>query len=101
MHITIRTNNCVSMYIQLTVAECICYDDGCHLRRFAQNPVRCDLTGTSKLIANLKIFIDRLHFMGHTDDWCRQNCNPDTLPLLQNVSFVHLYTCSSVILVIT
>ena len=56
---------------------------------------------TTGRFRNLKIFIDSLHFMGHTDDWCRQNCNPDTLPLLQNISFIGLYTCTSVILVIT
>ena len=76
----------MSQNTYFTVLECICYDDGCHLRRFAQNPVRRDVTATSKVIANLEIVIDRLHFKGHTDDWCKRNCNPDSLPLLQNVS---------------
>ena len=76
----------MSQNTYFTVVECICYDDGCHLRRFAQNPVRRDVTATSKVIANLEIVIDCSHFKGHTDDWCKRNCIPDSLPLLQNVS---------------
>ena len=66
--------------------EYICYDDGCHLRRFAQNPARCNVTETAKMIAQLKIVIDRMHFQRHVDDWCRRNCNPNSFSDLEHVS---------------
>ena len=79
--------------------EYICYDDGCHLRRFAQNPVRSDVTNTSKFIAQLKIVIDRMHFQGHVDDWCKRNCNPNNFPDLEHVRGIdnHLFTFMCVI----
>ena len=33
-------------------AAYICYDDGCHLRKFCRNPVRRELSDTSKCLAN-------------------------------------------------
>lgn len=33
----------------------ICYDDGCHLRKYVQNPVRKDLTVTAEKLASLSI----------------------------------------------
>ena len=55
--------------------EYICYDDGCHLRRFAQNPVRKDLTPTTKIMASLEILVDKMHMAGHTDKWCKDTCD--------------------------
>lgn len=63
----------------------ICYDDGCHLKRFAQNSVRSDVSAIAKFIAQLHIVIDRMHFKGHIDEWCKQNCNPDSFSDLDNV----------------
>ena len=57
-------------------AEYLCYDDGCHLRRYATNPIRRDLTKWTKKISDLEIVIDKLHFAGHVDKWCRQVCDP-------------------------
>ena len=54
----------------------ICYDDGCHLRKFAQNPSRKDLTPTTKTIASTNIVVDKMHIRGHTDKWCLENCVP-------------------------
>ena len=42
----------------------LCYDDGCHLRKFANNPVRSTLTDTTKRIAVMEKFIDKMHFKG-------------------------------------
>ena len=56
--------------------EFICYDDGCHLRKFSQNPVRSTLTDITVHIAKMEIVLDRFHFPNHTDDWCKKTCNP-------------------------
>lgn len=63
----------------------VCYDDGCHLRKFARNPSRSSLTATASRIANLEIVIDRMHFKGHVDSWCKQTCNPDNFIELNDV----------------
>ena len=34
-------------------SEYISYDDGCHLRKFCRNPIRRDLTPTTKKLASL------------------------------------------------
>ena len=31
---------------------------------------------------------DRMHFKGHVDQWCRNNCDPDKLPAMK---MVHTY----------
>ncbi|CAB4006023.1 Hypothetical predicted protein [Paramuricea clavata] len=55
----------------------ICYDDACHLKRFAMNPKRCSLTPTATLISTRDIVCDRFHFRNHIDKWCKKHCNPD------------------------
>ena len=45
--------------------EVICYDDGCHLAKYARNPVRKDLTSTSVKISETEILIDRFHLRNH------------------------------------
>ncbi|XP_066912461.1 uncharacterized protein [Clytia hemisphaerica] len=67
-------------------AELICYDDACHLRRYSENPIRKDLTLTSKRISSMEFYIDRFHYKNHKDPWCRRNCNPDKSSLLKNVN---------------
>ena len=32
--------------------------------------------------------VDRMHFKGHVDQWCRKNCDPDKLPAME---MVHTY----------
>lgn len=54
----------------------ICYDDACHLKKFAQNPLRCDQTAVAARINGMEIICDRFHFKNHIDAWCRKNCNP-------------------------
>ena len=64
----------------------ICYDDGCHLKRYATHPEKCNQTETAEKIAGLNIVVDKLHFKGHVDAWCKENCNPYTCKDLDNVS---------------
>ena len=67
--------------------EFLIYDDGCHLKRYAQNPERSQQTETVKFISNLNIVIDKMHFKGHVDSWCKTHCNPYTFDILNNVIF--------------
>ena len=55
---------------------CFWYDDAYHLKKYACNPSRRDCTETSKRLASLDIVVDKLHFRGHVDAWCHQNCDP-------------------------
>lgn len=68
----------------------IVYDDGCHLKKFAINPVRSMLTDTSKKIKDMNIVVDKMHFKGHIDQWCRQHCNPRDFDELEEVC-IELY----------
>ena len=54
----------------------LCYDDGCHLRRYARNPIRNQHSQSSQKLANAEIVVDKMHMAGHVDEWCRQNCDP-------------------------
>ena len=58
--------------------ETICYDDACHLKKFAQNPKRCNLTDAAVMITSKSIVCDKFHFKNHVvkDKWCIKNCNP-------------------------
>ena len=69
--------------------EYICYDDGCHLRKYTQNSKRKDLTVTSQKLASLSIYVDKLHIKGHTDPWCLENCDARNVEDLNDVSCNH------------
>ena len=62
----------------MSLAEYICYDDGCHLRKYARNTFRREQieTPTAKKLASVEIVIDKMHMSGHVDQWCRKNCDP-------------------------
>ena len=70
--------------LKIQLKGVICYDDGCHLKKYAEK--RRDLTETSKQIASYKIAIDKMHFRGHVDKWCLENCNPYKVQELNDVS---------------
>ena len=82
--------NCGSLIFSLSIhlPEFVCYDDGCHLRRFARNPSRAYLTPISTHLANTEIVIDKMHMAGHTDAWCHQHCDPKLCRQLDNVSIM-------------
>ena len=72
------------------ITEYICYDDGCHLRKYTQNLKRKNLTVTSQKLASLSIYVDKLHIKGHTDPWCLENCDARNVEDLNDVSCNHL-----------
>ena len=91
-NITSQDVSCVSCKLWLLmgflITEFVCYDDGCHLRRFARNPSRADLTPISKKLATVEIVVDKMHMAGHTDSWCHQHCDPKLFRELDNVRMV-------------
>ena len=80
---TIILSTC--MYIDFIV-----YGDGCHLnlRKYAANPSRSAATETTKRIANMSIVVDKLHFKGHKDPWCLENCSPYSHKELEGVGHI-------------
>ena len=74
----------------------ICYDDGCHLRKFAQNPTRREISPTAVLLASLEIVVDKMHMAGHVDKWCKENCDARSFPELDNVSLHMHVACFNV-----
>ena len=85
---TLSRVNFTCAFFTTYISEYLCYDDGCHLRRYATNPVRRDLTVWTKQIANLEIVIDKLHFAGHVDKWCQEVCDPCKHRELDKVFYV-------------
>ena len=39
----------------------VCYDDACHLTKFAKNPSRADLTPQAKQLASVQMVVDKMH----------------------------------------
>lgn len=66
--------------------EFLCYDDGCHLRKYARNDKRKDMTPTTNFLAQLEIVVDKMHMKGHVDKWCQSTCDPNLFSKLDNVS---------------
>lgn len=85
------------------------YDDGCHLARCVRrprNPARYvhathtpvyrfalhrtrlndDSSFWQHCFAMARIFIDRTHFRNHTDAWCQQHMDPDSVPECEGVN---------------
>jgi hypothetical protein len=62
--------------------EYICYDDACHLRRFARNPIRAHLTLQTKQLAEVGMVVDKMHMKGHIDPWCKANGDPGGIDYL-------------------
>lgn len=71
---------------QFDQTSVICYDDACHLKRFAQNPIRCSKTDIASRICEMEILCDRFHFKNHVDGWCRTYCNPLKSETLKGVN---------------
>jgi hypothetical protein len=63
----------------------ICYDDGCHLRKYACNPIRKDSTVTAQKISHMNIVVDKMHMAGHVDLWCKEHCDPRNCKELDEV----------------
>lgn len=82
----------IAIYSSRFTPEFICYDDGCHLRKYAQHSTRRDATPTAQKMAQIEIVVDKLHMEGHTDKWCMANCDPHLFNALDKVSPCSWYT---------
>ena len=67
------------------ILEFLVYDDVCHLRNFANNPVRNTFTKIAQDITVMEIVVDKLHFKGPIDQRSRHNCNPNKFDQLAAV----------------
>ena len=84
-------------------AEYVCYDDACHLRRYANNPARSGLTPYTRMLSSkIELVVDKMHMVGHTDLWCRKYCDPKLFKELENVrKQYHLYVLMTIMHVCT
>ena len=69
----------------ISVPGCLCYDDGCHFEEICMNTKRANQTVTAAHITSINIVIDKMHFRGHTDTWCKENCDPHKFKELDKV----------------
>ena len=53
-------------FILLSCAGVVCYDDACHLKKYAQNPEM------AKRLNNVTMVCDRFHFRNHVDSWFKK-----------------------------
>ena len=67
----------------------VCYDDACHLTKFAKKSTRADLTPQAKQLASVQMVVDKMHMKGHVDKWCKQNCDAKTFSDLDKVHYIH------------
>lgn len=92
--VLIRAHACgVFMYYYAkfsVITDELCYDDGCHLRKQARNLFRANRSTTATKLAGLNIVIDKMHFAGHIDEWCKANCNPYSIEQLDKVCMIIL-----------
>ena len=70
----------------LCLSGYVIYDDGCHLKKFAQNPSRRDVTETAKRLSDVSIVVDKMHMKGHKDRWCKENCDARNIEDLKEVN---------------
>ena len=80
----------------LFISSYVCYDDGCHLRHFAQNGIRKNVSQESKIIALLEILVDKMHMAGHNDKWCKETYDSRKVKELQEVSIWYYYKCYNI-----
>ena len=62
--------------------------DGCHLKKFAPNPARRDVTRTAKRLSELSILVDKMHMKGQVDQWCKENYDANNVDELKGVMTV-------------
>ena len=66
--------------------EYICYDDGCHLQKFARSPNRKNLAPAAEKLASVEIVIDNMHMARHVNNWCLENCDTNLFQDLNEVN---------------
>lgn len=49
------------------------------------------MTPTAERMAKMDYVVDRMHFRGHVDPWCREKCDPDKLAAMERVHIITMY----------
>ena len=47
--------------------------------------MRSTLTDIARKITAMEVVVDKMHFKGHIDQWCRCHCNPNDFDDLEKV----------------
>ena len=82
IHISVLELRAIHLFL---ISGFICYDDGCHLRKYARSVKRSTVSPAATALANVEIVVDKLHMRGHTDKWCAENCDPHKFEELNDV----------------
>ena len=53
--------------------------------------MRSELTRCTIQLSKIEIVIDKMHMAGHVDKWCHENCDPNLLTELDDVSRMTYY----------
>ena len=70
-----------SSYTMMTAVTCA---------KFAQQSITKNVTPTAQKLSEVEIVIDKLHMEGHTDEWCKANCDPHLFKALDKVSICQI-----------
>lgn len=62
---------------------CIAHACAC---RFMTNPKRMCASDVCHCFAATQVCVDRVHFKNHTDRWCKQHMDPDSIPEMMGVN---------------
>ena len=66
-----RIGKCISMVLsgntKIVFIGFVCYDDACHLTKFAKNPSRADLTPQAKQLDSVQMVVDKIRMKGRVD----------------------------------
>lgn len=54
----------------------IVHDDACHLHKFCASRAACSERALRLAPPQIRYICDLFHMLGHTDGWCKVNCNP-------------------------
>jgi hypothetical protein len=66
----------------------VVHDDACHMHKFCVAHAACSERACRLAPPHIHYICDVFHMVGHTDAWCKVNCNPSAPhlePLVQDV----------------
>lgn len=67
----------------------VVHDDACHLRRYSDARRSASSIAADLAYPTVTYVVDHMHFKGHVDPWCRQQCDPKSAanaPLMEHVN---------------
>ena len=76
--------------------EFICYDDACHLKKYAQGSGCRNVTLTTQKMAKMEMIIDRFYFKNPVDLCCKDHCNTYNTDGLKVSAITLVISCLSI-----